>query len=364
MRMMNILKRSNESRLRIAANVLGGVDGSQIPIQLPSKDIVPVVYETPIDSEEDVATRIVCAVPEIRETPGVFARVRRSMVRRCNACLEVNGRRQVTLFPPHSTLEAGPWLRGVKPDQARRIVPQLQRLKRNVKSPRRQTKIQKQTRHERSWPHEQISLQNSSPVLTHVSIFTQQDGWESLLASLHSEADRSFLVQVTIMEIRDLIAALSWYSIHGSLTYEVPNLSCQLSPSVRGRFLAFGLMAIIDEKAAGVAQSVKALACRFEFAFGRGNIPVPILLYGREIWVLKQRDISRLRAAEMKYLRRTAGYTLLDHKRNEDILQELKMQPLEEKIAEYRNRWLEHISRMETGQTPQEMLKYHPQGQR
>ncbi|KAJ4439945.1 hypothetical protein ANN_08076 [Periplaneta americana] len=34
----------------------------------------------------------------------------------------------------------------------------------------------------------------------------------------------------------------------------------------------------------------------------------------------------------MKYLRRTAGYTLLDHKRNEDILQELNMQPLEEKF--------------------------------
>ncbi|KAJ4434195.1 hypothetical protein ANN_22743 [Periplaneta americana] len=86
--------------------------------------------------------------------------------------------------------------------------------------------------------------------------------------------------------------------------------------------------------------------------------------YVSEIWVLKQRDISRLRAAEKKYLRRTAGYTLLDHKRNEDILQKLNMQPLEEKVTEYRNRWLEHISRMEAGRTPQEMLKYHPQGRR
>ncbi|KAJ4438823.1 hypothetical protein ANN_14775 [Periplaneta americana] len=57
-------------------------------------------------------------------------------------------------------------------------------------------------------------------------------------------------------------------------------------------------------------------------------------------------------------------YTLLDHKRNEDILQELNMQPLEEKIREYRNRWLEDISRMEAGRIPQEMLKYHPQGRR
>ncbi|KAJ4446625.1 hypothetical protein ANN_13322 [Periplaneta americana] len=59
-----------------------------------------------------------------------------------------------------------------------------------------------------------------------------------------------------------------------------------------------------------------------------------------------------------------ARYSLLDHKRNEDTLQELNMQPLEEKITEYRNRWLEHISRMEAGRTSQEMLKYHPQGRR
>ncbi|KAJ4431646.1 hypothetical protein ANN_20245 [Periplaneta americana] len=38
------------------------------------------------------------------------------------------------LFPPHSTLEAGPWMGGVKPDQASRIVPQLQRFKRKLKA--------------------------------------------------------------------------------------------------------------------------------------------------------------------------------------------------------------------------------------
>jgi hypothetical protein len=34
----------------------------------------------------------------------------------------------------------------------------------------------------------------------------------------------------------------------------------------------------------------------------------------------------------MKYLRRTAEYTLLDHKRNEEILEELNVTPLEEKL--------------------------------
>jgi len=35
----------------------------------------------------------------------------------------------------------------------------------------------------------------------------------------------------------------------------------------------------------------------------------------------------------MKFMRRTAGYTLLDHRRNEDILEELNVDPAENKSA-------------------------------
>jgi hypothetical protein len=51
------------------------------------------------------------------------------------------------------------------------------------------------------------------------------------------------------------------------------------------------------------------------------TLAIPTLIYGSEIWTLTQEDKSRLKASEMKFLRRTAGYTLLDHKKNEDILQ-------------------------------------------
>ena len=34
----------------------------------------------------------------------------------------------------------------------------------------------------------------------------------------------------------------------------------------------------------------------------------------------------------MQFLRRTAGYTLLDHKRNDEILEELKVQPADNKL--------------------------------
>ena len=50
-----------------------------------------VVYETGIDSEVDLVARTVSAAAEIRETPGIFGRVRQSMARRCTVCLDVKG---------------------------------------------------------------------------------------------------------------------------------------------------------------------------------------------------------------------------------------------------------------------------------
>jgi hypothetical protein len=50
----------------------------------------------------------------------------------------------------------------------------------------------------------------------------------------------------------------------------------------------------------------------------------PVLLYGSETWTIKARDASRITAAEMKYMRRTAGYILTDHKTNIQIAKELK----------------------------------------
>jgi hypothetical protein len=35
----------------------------------------------------------------------------------------------------------------------------------------------------------------------------------------------------------------------------------------------------------------------------------------------------------MKFMRRTAGYSLLDHRRNENILEELQVDPVEKKLA-------------------------------
>jgi hypothetical protein len=39
------------------------------------------------------------------------------------------------------------------------------------------------------------------------------------------------------------------------------------------------------------------------------TLGLPVLLYGSETWTIKARDARRISAAEMKYMRSTAGYT-------------------------------------------------------
>jgi hypothetical protein len=59
--------------------------------------------------------------------------------------------------------------------------------------------------------------------------------------------------------------------------------------------------------------------------------------------------MKQRKTAEMKLVRPTAGYSLLDHGRNEneDILDKLKVDPVERKLAQYKQKWLYHVSRME-----------------
>jgi hypothetical protein len=50
----------------------------------------------------------------------------------------------------------------------------------------------------------------------------------------------------------------------------------------------------------------------------------PVLSFVSEAWTIIT-DEKRLISAKMRFLRRTAGYTRWDHKRNEDILTELQV---------------------------------------
>ena len=58
--------------------------------------------------------------------------------------------------------------------------------------------------------------------------------------------------------------------------------------------------------------------------------------YTSETWTVKARDGRRITAAQMKCIRRTAGYTWTDYKTNTQITKELKITPILDKLLEYK----------------------------
>ena len=79
----------------------------------------------------------------------------------------------------------------------------------------------------------------------------------------------------------------------------------------------------------------------------------------RGIWRASHRSIyiditkltRRITAAEIKYMRRTAGYIWTDYKTNAQIANELKITPILDKLLEYKKNWI-HVNRMPRNRLP------------
>jgi hypothetical protein len=50
--------------------------------------------------------------------------------------------------------------------------------------------------------------------------------------------------------------------------------------------------------------------------------------------------------------------------RNEAILEELHVTPLDEKLSTCRHNWFQHVHRMEDNRLAKQLLNYHPKGRR
>ena len=57
-----------------------------------------------------------------------------------------------------------------------------------------------------------------------------------------------------------------------------------------------------------------------------------------------EKRIKRLASIEMTLFRRTARNTFFDHKRNDGILEEFKVQPADEKLRRYKSNRLRHVT--------------------
>jgi hypothetical protein len=94
------------------------------------------------------------------------------------------------------------------------------------------------------------------------------------------------------------------------------------------------------------------------------TLVLPVLLCGSETWTVKAREAGRISAAEMKYTRRTAGYTGTDYKTNTQIAKELKITPILDKLLEYKRNRIQHVNRMPPNRLPRVMKHYSPTGVR
>jgi hypothetical protein len=89
------------------------------------------------------------------------------------------------------------------------------------------------------------------------------------------------------------------------------------------------------------------------------TLVLPILLHGSETWTIKARDARRITAAEMKYMRRTAGYTWSGYKTNTQIAKELKITTILDKLLEYKRKLI-HVNRMPRNRLPRVTKHYSP----
>jgi len=88
------------------------------------------------------------------------------------------------------------------------------------------------------------------------------------------------------------------------------------------------------------------------------------LLYDSETWTIETSDARRITAAEMKYMRRTAGSTWTNYKTSAQIAKELKITPILDKLLEYKRSWIQHVNRMPRNRLPRVIKHYSSTGRR
>jgi hypothetical protein len=69
-------------------------------------------------------------------------------------------------------------------------------------------------------------------------------------------------------------------------------------------------------------------------------------------------------ATGMKYMRKTAGYTWIDHKTNTEIAKEINVTPVLDKIQEYRRNCLQLVKRKPRHRLQEIIKKYRPKSRR
>jgi hypothetical protein len=90
----------------------------------------------------------------------------------------------------------------------------------------------------------------------------------------------------------------------------------------------------------------------------------PTLLYGSETWVTTKRDMTRLEAAEMRFLRSVKGYTRLDKILIEVTRKELVISGIQDVRSKHKQDWIDHLQIMDNNRLPKHAVNYKPRRRR
>ena len=71
----------------------------------------------------------------------------------------------------------------------------------------------------------------------------------------------------------------------------------------------------------------------------------PTLLYGCETWPMSVKDEKRMATTEMRMVRWALGVSLLEHRRNVEILKEAKVEAIAQVMRRRRLEWFGHVKR-------------------
>ena len=74
--------------------------------------------------------------------------------------------------------------------------------------------------------------------------------------------------------------------------------------------------------------------------------------------------MTRLEAAEMRFLRSVTGYTRLHKIRSEVVRKELEISGIQDVRLKYKQNWINHLERMDNTGLPKHALNFKPQGRR
>jgi len=82
---------------------------------------------------------------------------------------------------------------------------------------------------------------------------------------------------------------------------------------------------------------------------------------------MKEQGKSRIDSTDLKFIRRRTKIHIARQKTIQDILLELKINPVVKKIENYRDEWKKHVlgnGQQQTDRLPHVIMKYQPCGER